>query len=112
MWNPMARRCLCGSARIRLPPVMNPAAGVFSLIYSLADQSFVRTKSIGILNVSLELLQALAQRPDCARLTVLANHSLREQLALPAACQICRRKAAIEVLPDVPVTAATVFGIG
>jgi glycosyltransferase involved in cell wall biosynthesis len=67
---------------------MNPATGVLSLTYSLADQSFVRTKSIGILNVSLELLQALAQRPDCAHLTVLANYSLREQLALPPACQI------------------------
>ena len=32
-----------------------------SLTYSLADQDFARTKSIGIFNVSLQLAQALAQ---------------------------------------------------
>jgi glycosyltransferase involved in cell wall biosynthesis len=56
-----------------------------SLTYSLADQSFARTKSVGILNVSVDLLQVLAQQPRCPRLTVLANRSLLEKLKLPAA---------------------------
>jgi glycosyltransferase involved in cell wall biosynthesis len=58
-----------------------------SVTYSLADQSFARTKSVGIFNVSLDLLRVLAQRPQGLRLTVLANSSLRESLALPATTQ-------------------------
>ena len=75
---------------------MNAAAEKLSLTYSLADQSFSRTKSLGILNVSLELLQALARRPDCARLTVLANVSLRERLVLSAARQIENHNSAAD----------------
>jgi glycosyltransferase involved in cell wall biosynthesis len=55
-----------------------------SLTYSLADQSFARTKSVGILNVSVDLLRVLARQPRCPRLTVLANRSLLENLNLPA----------------------------
>jgi glycosyltransferase involved in cell wall biosynthesis len=54
-----------------------------SLTYSLADQSFARTKSVGIFNVSIDLLHALARRPQCPPLTLLANSSLRDKLALP-----------------------------
>jgi glycosyltransferase involved in cell wall biosynthesis len=54
-----------------------------SLTYSLADQSFVRTKSVGIWNVSVDLLQVLARHPRCPRLTVLANRPLLEKLKLP-----------------------------
>jgi len=60
---------------------MEPPAGKISITYSLADQSFARTKSIGILNVSVGLLQALAQRTECGPLTVLSNHSMDERLA-------------------------------
>jgi hypothetical protein len=56
-----------------------------SLTYSLADQSFARTKSVGIWKVSVDLLQVLARQPECPRLTVLANSSLRDKLDLPAA---------------------------
>jgi glycosyltransferase involved in cell wall biosynthesis len=62
---------------------MEPPAKKLSLTYSLADQTFARTKSIGILNVSVGLLRALARRSECERLTVLSNHSLRESLAPP-----------------------------
>lgn len=54
-----------------------------SLTYSIADQSFARTKSLGILNVSVHLLQMLAQRKEFSRLTVLANSSLTDFLAPP-----------------------------
>ena len=55
-----------------------------SITYSLADQSFAHTKSIGILNVSMGLLQALGQRTACDQLTVLLNHSLKESFSPPA----------------------------
>jgi len=55
-----------------------------SLTYSLADQSFARTKSVGIFNASIDLLRVLARQPRCPRLTVLANQSLLEILDLPA----------------------------
>lgn len=56
-----------------------------SITYSLADQSFARTKSVGIWNVSVDLLQTLARQAKCPPLTVLGNHSLFEQLHLPSA---------------------------
>jgi hypothetical protein len=40
---------------------------IISLTYSQADQSFVRTKTVGIFNVSLDLLQVLARRPELTR---------------------------------------------
>jgi hypothetical protein len=58
-----------------------------SITYSLADQSFTRAKSVGIFNVSLDLLRVLAGRPQGPALTVLANSSLRERLALPPTTQ-------------------------
>jgi glycosyltransferase involved in cell wall biosynthesis len=59
-----------------------------SLTYSMADQSFTRAKSVGIFNVSIDLLHALARRPQCPPLTLLANSSLREKLELPAGTRI------------------------
>jgi len=61
---------------------MEPPAKKLSITYSLADQSFAHTKSIGILNVSVGLLRALARRTE--RLTVLSNHSLEESFIPPA----------------------------
>jgi glycosyltransferase involved in cell wall biosynthesis len=58
---------------------MQPPAKL-SLTYSLADQSFARTKSLGILNVSVDLLHALARREDCGQLTVLSNRFLQEEI--------------------------------
>jgi glycosyltransferase involved in cell wall biosynthesis len=67
---------------------MEPPGKKLSITYSLADQTFARTKSIGILNVSVGLLRALAQRTECERITVLSNHSLRENLAPPAGATV------------------------
>ena len=55
---------------------MNPR--VRSLAYSIADQNFVGTKSLGILNLSLQLGAELASRSDIQRFDVLSNSSLRE----------------------------------
>ena len=46
-----------------------------SLSYSLADQEFARTKSIGIWNVSRQLPQHLAAHPGIGRLTVFSNRT-------------------------------------
>jgi glycosyltransferase involved in cell wall biosynthesis len=67
-----------------------------SLTYSLADQSFARTKSVGILNVSVDLLHVLARHPLRSRLVVMANDSLRDKLKLPAAAQIRVHNGAAE----------------
>lgn len=53
------------------------------LTYSIADQSFARTKSLGILNVSVNLLNEISRRSDMEGLTVLSNHTLRDHLRLP-----------------------------
>jgi glycosyltransferase involved in cell wall biosynthesis len=52
-------------------------SGSLSLAYSIADQNFVKTKSLGILNLSLQLGVALSARPELARLELFSNSSLR-----------------------------------
>lgn len=47
-----------------------------SLVYSIADQSFKKTKSLGILNVSLRLARSLSGSPDIAPFTLLSNSEL------------------------------------
>ncbi len=52
------------------------------LTYSIADQSFLHGRSLGILNVSLNLLRHLALRPEIGRVTVLGNSSFdREEFS-------------------------------
>ncbi len=46
------------------------------ITFSLADQSFTKTKSIGIFNLSLGLVRALQDRSEIERLDILANSSL------------------------------------
>lgn len=56
---------------VNLPEIAAP------IVISLADQSFSRTKSVGILNVSVGLVRALvAARPE-GRLTVFGNTEFR-----------------------------------
>ena len=50
-----------------------------SLTYSIADQSLRRSKSVGILNVSVNLLRQLALRPEVERLTILGNSTFDPQ---------------------------------
>ncbi len=56
------------------------------LVYSVADQDFARTKSLGILNLSLGLLHALARRPpgEIGSLHILANAGLRDRVPSPS----------------------------
>ena len=53
-----------------------------SLVYSLADQNFDQTKSVGIFNVSTQLLENLARYSRIARLSVLSNSTLDGKLRL------------------------------
>ena len=53
-----------------------------SLSYSLSDQSFERTKSLGILGLSIRLAEALSQTNAIGSLTVFSNSSLSSQLKL------------------------------
>ena len=54
-----------------------------SLSYSIADQNFATTHSLGILNLSLEMLHGLARRPEVKKLNVLSNSTLSDRLKLP-----------------------------
>ncbi len=47
-----------------------------SITYSMADQSFARTKSLGIFNLSIDLMQALARHRQVAAMTLLSNRLL------------------------------------
>lgn len=58
---------------------MNP----LTLTYSLADQDFGQTKSVGIFNVSTQLLEHLSQDTRFARVSLLSNSTLRDKLKLP-----------------------------
>jgi hypothetical protein len=49
-----------------------------SLAYSIADQNFARTKSVGILNLSVQLAEALAPRREFELFEVFSNSSLQE----------------------------------
>ncbi|HEY3857311.1 MAG TPA: glycosyltransferase [Verrucomicrobiae bacterium] len=66
-----------------------------SIAYSLADQNFARAKSVGIFNVSMDLLHTLATNPQCPPLTVLANSSLRDNLKLPQSARTIFQDTAI-----------------
>ena len=54
-----------------------------SLTYSLADQSFERTKSLGILGLSVKLAESLAASEKVGPITLFSNSSLSAQLKLP-----------------------------
>lgn len=59
-----------------------------TLTYSLADQSFNQTKSVGIFNVSTQLLKNLAKGIKFVRLSVLSNSTLHGRLQLPPGIDI------------------------
>lgn len=47
-----------------------------SIVYSIADQSFAKTKSLGIFNVSLHLARCLDQSPHVSPFTLLSNSEI------------------------------------
>jgi glycosyltransferase involved in cell wall biosynthesis len=55
-----------------------------TLTYSIADQNFQQTKSIGILNLSVQLAPFLAARSEVSQMTVLSNRTLDDRLRVPA----------------------------
>ncbi|MGQ9662982.1 MAG: glycosyltransferase [Kiritimatiellia bacterium] len=55
-----------------------------SLAYSMADQNFYRTKSVGIFNYSYRLLMQLLNAEEFERLVILANRSLKLPSGLPS----------------------------
>lgn len=55
-----------------------------NLAYSLADQDFSQTKSLGIFNLSTQLLESLSRRINSLQLCVLSNLTLENKLQLPA----------------------------
>jgi glycosyltransferase involved in cell wall biosynthesis len=67
----------------------------FNLTYSVADQNFQRTKSIGILNLSVQLAGKLAERPEVNRLMVLSNRTVNKWLSLPARVAVRHHDVAI-----------------
>ena len=69
-----------GSASRRVAARVKTGPDPLSLTYSLADQDFARTKSIGIFNVSVQLARALASEPRLGKLTVLANSAISPAL--------------------------------
>lgn len=66
-----------------------------TLTYSLADQNFNQAKSVGIFNVSTQLLETLASRIRFARLSVLSNSTLKGKLNLPAEASVKYHNEAI-----------------
>ncbi len=52
------------------------------LVYSIADQDFEHTKSVGILNVSVNLLRQIADDPAVERLTVFSNPGISRAMQL------------------------------
>ena len=60
------------------------------LTYSIADQSFRRGRSLGILNVSLNLLRHLSARPEIGRITVLGNSTFDRDM-LPGGVRVSWR---------------------
>jgi len=65
------------------------------LTYSIADQNFEKTKSLGILNLSMRLLESMIASHAFDRLTVLSNSSI--QLPSPGAhVQICTQDVALK----------------
>jgi hypothetical protein len=51
------------------------------IVYNLRDQNWETTKSLGVLQVSLRILEGLAGLPGIERLDVLANRSLTARLS-------------------------------
>lgn len=61
---------------VPLLPQENKPARPLDLVYSVADQNVATTKSIGIYNFSLSLLQRLAGDPRTGQLTVFTNETI------------------------------------
>ncbi len=66
------------------------------ITYSLADQSFAKTKSIGIFNLSLGLAREFQLRPEVERLDVLTNSTLIDLIPTAANTGIYNHDVALK----------------
>jgi glycosyltransferase involved in cell wall biosynthesis len=66
-----------------------------ALTYSVADQNFEQTNSIGIFNLSVQLAETLAQRSEFEQFTVLSNHTLAGWLRLPPHVSVIKHDQAV-----------------
>ncbi len=65
-----------------------------TLTFSLAEQSFSWTRSIGLLNLSVAMVEHLARRPEVSRLTLLSNNTLQGHVDVPATVEVrCHNEA-------------------
>jgi hypothetical protein len=55
-----------------------------SVTFTLAEQSFSWTRSIGLLNLSMGMLEHVARRPEIGKVTLLSNDTFKGALNLPA----------------------------
>ena len=76
-------------------PSITPAVSGLTLTYSIADQNFKRTDSVGMLNLSVEMLEHLAIRQEIRRLDVLSNSSLQDRLRLPSSTSVHLQDATV-----------------
>jgi hypothetical protein len=68
---------------------------VLTLAYSLADQNFQTTKSVGIFNLSVRLLEQLARDERISELTAFTNSTLKDRLLLPPKVRLENHEQAI-----------------
>ena len=66
-----------------------------TLTYSLAEQNFMQAKSLGVFNVSRQLLENLALCTSFTQLNVSANSTLNDTLQLPAQASVQHNNEAI-----------------
>lgn len=64
------------------------------ITYSLADQNFNQTKSVGVFNVSTQLFENLSLRDSASRLNLLINSTLEGRLRLSSKAITLRHDAA------------------
>jgi Glycosyl transferases group 1 len=65
------------------------------LTFSIADQNFATTKSIGIYNYSIQLCRHISQLPELSQLTVFSNRTICQDMELPAKAQVELHDSAI-----------------
>ena len=66
-----------------------------TLTFSIADQNFQKTKSIGILNLSAQLLETLIEYSYFSRLSVFSNSGLAPRFSFPPQVKVSLHDIAI-----------------
>lgn len=69
---------------------------VLKITYSLADQSFQGSISLGIFNISLGLVDGLAAHPSVDKLAILSNNTLTDRLQLSEKVKVIEDNSALQ----------------